>query len=164
MKARHAVLAALAAAVAATSIAAAGPHAAKQRVAITMMGLPSGTFVLTPLRNGAVKRDSGSVTFGAPPNYNSRSVIRDGQKADVYPPVVWKLEGKLGTLTIREPANAWVDAGSDLGGPAIATGTWKVIRGTGQYARIAGGGRTAHAGLDGGGSWYAHQEGFLTHP
>jgi hypothetical protein len=44
------------------------------------------------------------------------------------------------------PRNVWVDAGADLGGPLIGTGTWKVVRGTGQYAGIVGGGRSAHAG------------------
>jgi hypothetical protein len=57
----------------------------------------------------------------------------------------------------------WVDAGADAGGPLIGTGTWKVVRGTGQYARIAGGGPSAHAGLNGGTSpWFARQEGLLT--
>ncbi len=54
MKVRHAVLAVLAAAVTLTSVAAAGPAAAKQRVAINAKILPGGTFVLTPLRAGAV--------------------------------------------------------------------------------------------------------------
>ncbi len=75
-----AVVAGLAAAVTLTSVAAAGPEAAKrQRVGITMKGLPNATFVLVPLQVGALKRDSGTVTFGAPPNYNARDVIRDGQ-------------------------------------------------------------------------------------
>ena len=30
---------------------------------------------------------------------------------------------------------------------SVALGTWKVVRGTGQYAKIAGGGRSGHAGL-----------------
>jgi hypothetical protein len=63
MKARYPVLVALAAAVTLTSVAAAGPDAAKQRVAITSKGMAnptsSGTFVLEPLRAGALKPDSG---------------------------------------------------------------------------------------------------------
>ena len=51
MKARHAMLVALAA-VTLTSVAAAGPAAAKQRVAIDMKLWPQKTFVLTPLRAG----------------------------------------------------------------------------------------------------------------
>jgi hypothetical protein len=60
MKARHAMLVALAAAVTLTAVAAAGPDAAKQRVVITS-GASQTTqvapFVLTPLQAGALKRD-----------------------------------------------------------------------------------------------------------
>ena len=52
MKARHAMLVALAAAFVLTSVAAAGSDAAKQRVAIDVKfcspGKAQGTFVLTP--------------------------------------------------------------------------------------------------------------------
>jgi hypothetical protein len=50
MKARLAILVALVAAVTLTAVAAAGPHAAKQRVAIDMKFYPQKTFVLTPLQ------------------------------------------------------------------------------------------------------------------
>lgn len=49
-----------AAAVTLTSVASAGPAAAKQRVAIDAKILSRGTFVLTPLQPGALKRDSGT--------------------------------------------------------------------------------------------------------
>jgi hypothetical protein len=161
-----AVVVGLAAAVTLTSVAASGPEAAKkQRVTITMKNLPYATFVLAPLQVGALERDSGTVRFGAPPNYNARDVIRGGQKVSIYPPVFWALTGKRGTLTIRE-LNEWVDIGSDGNGDGqedgVAFGTWKVVRGTGQYAQIAGGGRSGHAGL--GNPWNARQEGFLTLP
>lgn len=35
----------------------------------------------------------------------------------------------------------WVDAGN---GYTVGTGTWKVVRGSGGYANIAGGGWSAH--------------------
>jgi len=62
MNARLVVLVALAAAVTLTSVAAAGPAAAKQRVAITVTILPSGIGELTPLplRKGGLARDSGT--------------------------------------------------------------------------------------------------------
>lgn len=157
MKARLVNLVALVAAVTLTSVAAAGADAAKQRVAITMKTLAHGTFLLTPLQSGPLKRDSG--TANGVVNYTPRVVMREGQKVEIYDPVVWTLTGKLGRLTIREPRDEWVDAG----GPLIGTGTWKVVSGTGQYARVAGGGRSAHAGLNRGqGPWFARQEGFLT--
>jgi hypothetical protein len=55
----------VAAAVTLTSAAAAGPEAARQRVAIDMKicspGKSQGTFVLTPLQAGPLKRDSGTI-------------------------------------------------------------------------------------------------------
>ena len=59
MKAQVVALVALAAAVTLTSVAAAGPDAAKQRVAINMKIHPQKTFVLTPEQVGALKPDSG---------------------------------------------------------------------------------------------------------
>ena len=110
MKARHAVLAALAAAVTLTSVAAAGPDAAKQRVAIDMKicspGKSQGTFVLTPQQFGTLKTDSGTITsnwLSIPP----RDVMRDGQKVTIYDGGVATLTGRLGTLTIRERTE-WV--------------------------------------------------------
>jgi len=166
MKARVVALVALAAAVTLTSVAAAGPQAAKQRVAIDMKicspGKSQGTFVLTPLQAGPLKRDSGTIDS----NWLSiigRDVMRDGQKVTIYDGGVATLTGRRGTLTIRD-RNEWVhlerDGNGDGENDAIAIGTWKVVRGTGQYAGIVGKGRGGHAGL--GCPWYARYEGVLT--
>jgi len=158
MKARHVVLVALAAAVTLASAAAAGPDAAKQRAAITSTILPNGATVLTPLQDGALEPDSGTMS-GNWESVPSHLVMREGQKVDVFDhPVVWTLKGKRGSLTIRERSE-WVDVGN---GYSVGIGTWKVVRGTGQYAQIAGGGRSGHAGL--GRKWFARYEGFLTLP
>jgi hypothetical protein len=149
----------LAAAVVVTSVAAASPTVTKQRVAITIQGLPNGSFVLTPFKTGAVKRDSGTagISYGSP-----RVVMRAGQKIEVYSGV-YTFEGRRGSLTVRE-RNEWRDTGSDGNGDGntdgVAVGTWKVVRGTGEYAGITGGGGSAHAGL--GNPWNARLEGFLT--
>jgi len=163
MKARLAVLGALAAAVTLTPVAAAGPEAAKQRVAITVTILPSGKGVLTPLKNGALERDTG--TFGG--NWSptpDRTVMRDGQELEIGS-ATWTFTGKRGALVFRE-RNEWADLGQDLNRDAyvddIAIGTWKIVRGTGTYAGITGGGRSAHLGL--GRRWIARYEGFLTSP
>lgn len=164
MKARHAVLAALVLAITLTSVAAAGPDAAKQRVAIDMKLYPQKTFVLTPLQAGSLKRDSGTLSH----NFLSipgRDVMRDGQKVTIYDGGVATLTGRLGTLTIRGRTE-WVDFARDANGDGqndgIGIGTWKVVRGTGQYAGIVGKGRLGHIGL--GSPWYARYEGFLTSP
>ena len=146
MKVRYAVLVALAAAVVLASVAAAGPNAAKQQVAITSKLYPERTFVFTPLTAGALKRDSGTAS---------------AQNAN------FTFKGKRGTLTIRELRDDWVDVANepvDSSGviPAVAICPWKVVRGTGQYAHVTGGGQSAQAGL--GNVWLARQEGFLTSP
>ena len=166
MNARVIALVALATAITLTSVAAAGPNAAKQRVAIDMKicspGKSQGTFVLTPLQAGPLKRDSGTIDS----NWLSiigRDAMRDGQKVTIYDGAVTTLTGKRGSLTIRD-RNEWVDLARDANGDgeddAIAFSTWKVVRGTGQYAAVVGKGRGGHAGL--GCPWYARYEGILT--
>ena len=164
MKARVVVLVALATAVTLTSVAAAGPAAAKQRVAIDMKFYPQVTFVLTPLQAGPLKRDTGKISQSLT-SVRGHDVMRDGQKVTIYDGGVITLTGKLGTLTIRD-RNEWVDLARDGNGDGetdgIGMGTWKVTRGTGQYAGIVGKGRSGHAGL--GSPWYARYEGFLNSP
>ena len=158
MKAIQAMLVALVASIILTSLAAANPEAAKQRVVINMKIHPQKTFVLTPLQAGRLKGDSGTIRS----NWTSipgRAVMRDGQRVTIYDGAVTTLTGKRGTLTIRD-RNEWVSV--ELGEDAVAIGTWRVVRGTGQYAGIVGKGRDAHAGL--GTPWYARYEGFLSLP
>jgi hypothetical protein len=164
MKARVVALVALATAVTLTSVASAGADAAKQRVAIDMKLYPQKTFVLTPLQAGPLKRDSGTISH----NFLSipgRKVMRDGQEVTIYVGAVTTLTGRRGTLTIRD-RNEWVGLARDGNGDGeydnIGIGTWKVTRGTGQYAGIVGKGRNVHVGL--GSPWYARYEGFLSVP
>jgi hypothetical protein len=160
MKARLVTLVALVAAVTLTSVAAAGPDAAKQRVEISMKPreVGNGTFVLRPLQPGALKRDSGTVSTvynGGP------TVMRQGQS--VYINLnTFTLKGKRGTMSIRE-RNEFVNVSNEkVPGfdftPGVGIGTWKVVGGTGAYAKITGGGRSGHQGHP----WLVQQEGFLT--
>ena len=164
MKAIQALLVALVAAIVLTSVAAAGPHAARQRVAINMKIYPQGTFVLTPLQGGPLKSDSGKIKSNWL-TIPGRAVVRDGQTLTIYDGAVTTLTGRRGTVTIRD-RNEWLDLGQDSNrdgeSDAIAVSTWKVVRGTGQYAGIVGTGRGGHVGL--GSPWYARYEGFMTRP
>jgi hypothetical protein len=158
MKAPQALLVALVAAVTLTSVAAAGRDAAKQQVAITTKGAanPSGfgEFVLTPLEAGALKRDSGSESSV----WSERVVTRARQRIAITDGVE-TLKGKRGSLTVRFRIQ-WVDGGN---GYHPGTGTWRVTRGTREYADITGGGRGGHVWLDSG-PWSGRMEGFLTLP
>ena len=157
MNARYVVFAVLASAVTLATVAIAGPVATKQRVVIDMKIIPQSTFALIPQQPGALKRDTGTIS-GNWRSITGRDVMRDGQEVTIFNGAVWTLTGKRGTLTIRD-RNEWVSVGNDDG---VAIGTWKVVRGTGQYAQIVGKGRNGHAGL--GSPWYARYEGFLISP
>jgi hypothetical protein len=163
MRARLIVFGAVVATVTLASVAAAVPDAAKHRVSIDTKILPQGRFVLTPQQSGALKPDAGTVS-GNWQSIAGRDVMRAGQKVTIYN-ALWTFAGKRGNLTIRE-RNEWVDVGGDAnndGAPdGVAVGTWKFVRGTGQYAGLTGGGRSGHEGL--GHVWFARYEGFLVSP
>ena len=162
MKALQLIVLALAAAVTLTSVAAGGPDAKRQRVGITTRGVANTSrpaqFVLAPLQAGSLRQDSGTARAvgSLPPE---RVVMREGQRVAIYDRIVETLEGRRGTLTIRSRIE-YVDAGN---GYHVGTGTWKVVRGTGQYAGITGGGRRGDVWLDRG-PWSGNNEGFLTLP
>ena len=160
MKARHATFVALAAAFMLTSVAAAGSDAAKQRVMITSQAAHTtqvSPFVLTPLQAGVIKRDSGKLI--ADSHATDRVVMREGQEVSIVDEVS-TFKGKRGSFVTRYHAE-WVDAGN---GYDVASGTWKVIRGTGQYAKITGGGRAASVWSARTDAWSSHMEGVLTLP
>ena len=154
MSAKLAVLAVLAAAATLTSVAAAGPEAAKQRVAITSNGVLNATafgkFVFTPLQPGALKRDTGTETS----SWSERVVMRDGQQVTVQNYVTTR-EGKRGSFVVRSRME-YVDAGN---GYLVGTNTWKFVHGTGQYAQITGGGRGGD--VVNSGRWRDRYEGFV---
>lgn len=154
MRAPQAMFVVLAAAVALTSVAAAGPAATKQRVQIDMKIHPKKTFALATLQSGALKRDSGTHACPGDPD-DLGTVQRDGQEVFRWECRAWTFTGKRGTLVLRSQF-AWIEAGGPYN---IATGTWKVVRGTGQYAGITGRGRSAQVGGPSG--WVARYQGFL---
>jgi hypothetical protein len=133
------------------SAATAGHVTTKQQIAIIAKGGIHG-FVLRPLKPGALGPDSGTASACC---WTERIVRRDGQKIEIDNPLATWV-GKHGKLVIRFRIE-WVDAGNGYG---VGTGTWKVVRGTGAYRGVRGGGRSAHAWLPRGPvSWRA--DGFL---
>jgi hypothetical protein len=137
-------LAFAAAAITLTAVASAGPVAAKQRIAIqgTRTAAGSDTGVLMPLTSGPLGRDSGTLTGCC---WSERTVMRDGQSIDINDPLL-TFTLKQGSLVTRSRVE-WIDVGN---GYSIGTHTWKVVRGTGDYARLEGHGRGAVAGLPNG--------------
>ena len=126
------VTAVVAAAATLATVAAAGPTATRQRVGIQVTG---SSFVLTPLTPGAIKPDAGTAAFCC---WTRRTTIRDGESIEINNPRM-TLTGKQGTL-VAQNVIGFVDLPK---GWAVFTGTWKVIRGSGAYAGLAGGGRGA---------------------
>jgi hypothetical protein len=110
-------------------------------------------FVLTPLTSGKLKGDTGIATFCC---WKSRVVIRDGLKVEIGDPKM-TLVGQRGTL-VASNRMEFLDI---RGGYSVFTGTWKVIRGTGDYAQLSGSGRIAGIVLPNGTTKW-QREGFLS--
>jgi hypothetical protein len=129
-------LVALSATAAAMTSAAGAQHGvARQPLTITAKNGVDG-FVLLPRAAGAVTRDKGTGSWCC---WSQRFVTRNGQQIEVNDPTL-TLTGDHGTLVLKITVE-WVDAGN---GYTIGTGLWKVVRGTGEYANLTGGGRGAH--------------------
>jgi len=133
MKVRVTVAAAAVVAMTVAASAARGTSA-NQRLTITAKG-GVAAFVLAPRSVGSLKRDTGTVAWCC---WSRQFVTRDGQKAEINNPTA-TLTGSHGTLVVRFRIE-WLDAGR---GYTVGTSTWKVVRGTGAYAGVSGGGRAA---------------------
>jgi len=157
MKAHLIALVALAVAVTLASAAAGSPDGARQRVTLTTQA-PKTTkvspFALTPMQSGSIKPDRGSWVVGSE---KTHQVTRDGQEVSVYV-TTSTLKGKLGTLVVRTRQD-WTEAGN---GYNASTDTWKVVRGTGQYAGVTGGGRGTTVWFEPNDHWSSRYQGFLT--
>jgi hypothetical protein len=127
-------LALAATAITLTGVAAAGPVAAKQRISIHRTA-GSDAVTLIPLTSGPLGRDSGTITACC---WSQRFVMRDGQSIEINDPLL-TFTLKQGRLVTRNRIE-WIDIGN---GYAVGTHTWKVVRGTGDYAHLVGHGRGA---------------------
>ena len=82
-------------------------------------------------------------------------MTRRGYRVEIETGVT-KSKGRHDTLEMTYRVE-WVGAGN---GHKVGTGTWRFVRGTGEDARLVGGGRAACAYHDG--RWTTRSEGLLT--
>jgi hypothetical protein len=137
-----------------------GTDAKKQRIAIDIkqpLTAPKGRFVLETMTSGSLKDDTGSITFTSGPTAVFSGRIVEGQRVDRFRGKA-RLASSLGTLAVRVQVD-FVSAGS---GYQVGSGTWSVVSGTGQYAGLAGGGRSALVNPVSGGFGFARYEGLVS--
>jgi hypothetical protein len=137
----------------------ASPAASHQRVMLQMkhgFGSPTGRFVFYALTEGSLELDSGRYTYAA---VEKPPLTRKGQGIAVYVAAA-VLSGKRGTFTLRWRGE-FVGAG---GGNTIGTGTWSIVRGTGAYVGVTGGGRLGCVVFTQRSDTTMQLEGFLTAP
>jgi len=109
-------------------LAAAGGAATRQRIAFVAGTSP--TMKLTPLTSGAVLGDSGSTSWCC---WTHNEVKQDGGQLDVNNPLA-TFVGNRGTLIWRERIT-WFDV---TNGYSVASGTWRIVRGSGAYQHLSG--------------------------
>ena len=94
----------------------------------------SGTFEL--LGGNAADTDSGTVAFSQGVGRNGRT---PGGLLFLAVPRTETLKGKHGTIVIRSSTRVF-GVGVREQDDAVSTGTWSIVRGTGRYAGLSGGG------------------------
>jgi hypothetical protein len=122
-------------AVALAGLAHAGRVAAHQQIAMSYANGNASKVTLTPITPGSIAADTGSTTWCC---FTEKTIRQDGQLLDVDNPLA-TFVGKNGTLVWRERIT-WVDLAN---GYSIATGTWRIVRGTGAYEHATGQGHLA---------------------
>jgi hypothetical protein len=122
------------AATALAGLATAGGAATQQGIAFTYAG-NAAKMRLTPLTPGPVLADRGSTSWCC---WAQTVVQQDGEQLDINNPLA-TFVSKRGSLTWRE----WITWHDLTNGYSIATGTWKIVRGTGAYEHLAGHGHVA---------------------
>jgi len=132
------LIAAAAIAVAAPALAGlatAGGAATRQEVAFSYANNNPSKMTLTPLTSGSILADHGSTSWCC---WTQKTVQQDGEQLAVNNPLA-TFVGKRGSLTWRERIT-WVDLTNRY---SVATGTWRIVRGSGAYQHVAGHGHVA---------------------
>jgi hypothetical protein len=122
-------------------LAHAGRVATRQQIALSYTNADASKVTLTPLTRGPIAADTGSTTWCC---FTEKTIRQDGQQLDVDNPLA-TFVGKHGTLVWRERIT-WVDLAN---GYSIATGTWRIVRGTGAYQHATGQGHLAFVSMSG---------------
>jgi hypothetical protein len=139
---------------AASTFATSARYASKPRIAIDARG--RGGAATFTYRNGAdAVKDRGSVTAVLGSDGPLR--LRDGQEFRTGS-ITETFVGKKGTFRIRSRQTQY-SAGS---GRTVFTGTWSFVSGSGIYAGVRGGGRSAGVYASGDKSAFERFEGFIT--
>lgn len=127
----------------------------RQRVAINMIlnKNDTGSFTLYALTPGPLEADTGAVRI---PGFGMGTVIRNGMKVLNFE-MGQILKGRLGTfgLPVR------FDEVEMQNGVRVHMGTWKIVKGTGAYSQIKGGGRYVAVRMSNG-RRLVRQEGWVT--
>jgi hypothetical protein len=123
-----AAIALVAAAVA--GMATARGAATRQQIAFTYENGKASATKLTTLGSGPLQGDSGSTNWCC---WTQKEVEQDGDVLDVNNPLA-TFAGKNGSLTWRERIT-WHDLVDNY---FVATGTWRIVRGTGAYEHLSG--------------------------
>jgi hypothetical protein len=139
--------------------AAGGPSTTKQRIAVEVrfvLATGKGTFTLTPLSRGPLKKDSGTLIGSGTPK---KPFINDlGQKvtpltgADSH-------TGRNGTFQLAQR----IEGVQAARGWLCDTGTWTFRKGTGAYEGVTGRGAFTAVGPPSG-VLYAREEGYVLIP
>lgn len=122
-------------AAAAAGFATAGGTGGQQLIAFSYGNGNSARMTLTPLTSGSVPVDHGSTSWCC---WTQKDVRQDGEQLAVNNPLA-TFVGKHGSVVWREQIT-WLDL---TNGYSVATGTWKIVRGTGAYRHLAGHGHVA---------------------
>ena len=140
-----------------TALAGSGSNAVrKQRIAIDMVintGNDTGTFTLSPLTPGSLEADKGTVAI---PGVGFGTALRNGMKVMNFA-MGQNLKGRHGAfgLPVRFDENEMQN------GVDVQVGTWKIVKGTGAYSGVSGGGRYVAVQLSNG-RRLVRQEGWVT--
>ena len=106
-----------------------------QQIAFSYANGNASKMTLTPLTSGSIVADRGSTSWCC---WSQKTIQQDGEQLDVNNPLA-TFHSKRGSLTWREQIT-WVNL---TDGYSIATGTWRIVRGSGAYQHLTGHGHVA---------------------